>query len=304
MDDVISVHQRPPGSLYARLDIQLPKGAFHGAGRFARSSAPSRIDWPAKLDMLRSLNLDAEGVRTQAAQLLDGCGFLPVVNGRPVQWTAEHIDEDLLSRIKALQDVVRALDSEATQQVASAYATMFRSRKARSTARPALKMSELEKGMVEYLKKQRADVPPKEAPKDAKYLPALFEAVANTAREAGESFERVMQRITGMQHRDVTPKELLHPDAALIQLLNEAAYNIRTTVTFDKRKMPVVMMEPQEPVAALLLKAHESVSLRSAKIAPCRWCGTWFEKERSDALCCSPRCKNNLKKTRQRARQA
>ncbi|HUV96223.1 MAG TPA: hypothetical protein VMV98_02030 [Acidobacteriaceae bacterium] len=101
-----------------------------------------------------------------------------------------------------------------------------------------------------------------------------------------------------------------HPDAVLRQLLEfTAADGIDTSLTFDKDCVPVVHLTPRDPIAALLLHAHESTTLRAAvctQWGTCEWelCRQSFPKQRRDQRCCCPTHSSNLKKREQRARRA
>jgi predicted nucleic acid-binding Zn ribbon protein len=139
------------------------------------------------------------------------------------------------------------------------------------------------------------------------YISALFEAVAQTASAEGKTFQEVMQGIAPGRKLDAKFPRPPYPDVVLRQLLNVSAVpGVDTNLTFDNDGVPIVKLTARDPVAALLLRAHEATTLSDAvraEWATCERCGRSFPKKRSDERGCSPKCKNYLKVKRHRDRK-
>jgi hypothetical protein len=301
----------------ARLEIQL-------------SGAPSADDWSKKLDQVRALDFSAKNVKTQAARLFTGCGFSHleqqdgvVVEGatfggvsrlrETTRWEPEHIDDLLLSRLQTLQESVHALDKESAIQSATAFRADYEKmlaqakrasadavpKRSRDAAVMVKATEKLEAAMLEFLHQHResANIPKKSEP--GRYLADLFGEIYNIVGDDKERFQQVMRELSrGTPLRKRLPKPSPpHPDAVLRHLLDFSAKDgIDARLTFDRDRVPVLLLIPRDPIAALLLRAHQARTLCTKAWAKCAWCGEQFVLKRKDQRTCGKeKCRNNLK---------
>jgi hypothetical protein len=296
----------------ARLVLWWPASLWCEGGRYVRAASAS-VNWPKRLEILRSADFSSENSKAEAVRLLSGCGFAPVVENaegrKAARWTEEHINDKLLARLRSVQQAVRALYDERENAIQKAwnYRVALAKPRARGTPPSTIDINQIAKGLAEHLKKLRVDVPQRDPNETVggKYLGELFGALrlAIATGKEKKSFEQVMQRITkSAPLRDAELPEPPYPDAVLRHLLDFGARDqIVTDLTFIKDCLPVVSLTPLDPIAALLLRAHASTVLRPVTWAACEWCGKHFDQKRADRKTCSEQHKNNLKKANQRA---
>jgi len=292
----LPVAEEPAAPRVAQRDVKHSEGSGTEVNQWrAAGFSESPSQWTAKY-------VDVKSVQSAARRR------------RVVHWSAQHVSDYLLSRLESLRMAVCEFDKERARETARENAAVYKKVHAQ-------RLAKVESAMVEYLKAQpRADVniPRKEGPRDSEFLPALFREVAAVAKvteplvgnesalseeeQMRHRMQRVMQRITRVE----PPPELeqpASPSEVLIRLLNvnTTSGHICAQLIFDRNGLPVVRIEPRDPVAALLLRA-QAASQRSVPWVPCvrEGCGRYFPKDRKNRNCCSERCANYMKVKRYR----
>jgi hypothetical protein len=267
--------------------IETPQLRWNG-GRYL-AVRPTGVNWLAKLELLRSGDFTGEVGKTSAVQLLRGCGYAPPTESGKAAWAQKRITPALLEELQTLQRTVRALyDGNGVQrawQYRAACKRVLNKAVSSSPKQPLVTDQQMQTWMREH----------PQAGKPEGGRAALIWAVANYALENRISAEK-------MPGYRPLPKieypEPPYPEAVLRQLLEFTAVDgIDTKLTFDKDGIPVVHLTPRNPVAALLLRAHEATTLSGAvraEWAACEQCGRAFPKKRSNERGCSPKCKNYL----------
>jgi hypothetical protein len=244
------------------------------------------------------------------------------------RWRPEHINEELLLRLQTLQKTVKGLDEDNILQSVASFRKEYEqalaarprkvvvsledSKRAAKNASNAMVKStkRLVMEMENYLRERSLDevVNPQEK-KNApgEYLGKLFRAVSGSVGHDRERFSQVMRQLARsreLRHRVPAPSAP-RPDDVLRQLLDFSAKDgIEARLSFDENRVPVLALTPRDPIAALLLRAHQARTLSTKSWAQCAWCGEQFVQRRKDQRTCpKEKCRNNLKVKEYRVRK-
>ncbi len=273
-----------------RVVIERPLALRYNEGRYAAAKTPPRVNWPAKLESLRSGDFDGKHAEANARSLLKGCGYVMTPGN-----TAP-----LLERLRTVQRTICLLFDAEENAVGKAW-------KYRADCKRLLDATLNKTPAAPVVTNRKMQDWMQEHPSAGKPEGARANLIASVTDYALEN------RIPRERMAGYAPLPRIeypaapYPDAILRKLLEfTVADGIDTRLTFDKDCVPVVLLTPRDPIAALLLQAHESTTLRAAvqtQWGTCEWCGRLFPKRRRDARACCPTHRENLKKNRQRARR-
>lgn len=251
-----------------------------GAFVVIQPQSRKHLDWPAKLDLLRSYHLPKESRE--------------LTPKRAAEFLGASVDDHLLDGLRSLQRIAWDIDHGPLPSHAI-----------QTHSKQGLKPPEIEARMIKYLKEKRADLPQREENGGGLYSSELFRAVAKVCQEERLNFTKEMQRIApGVPPVELKPS-LKNPYEMLQRLVQANAAAITLWVSFDTDRALVVHLSSRNPIGALLLSALDLMSRGRNDWAACMACGNPFPKRRKDQRACNQaKCKNTLHMREKRARKA
>lgn len=260
-------------------------------------------NWPMMLRILRSHELTAK----TASRLLKGCCcYLPVHRSMPVadspwvvdqetsSWDVDAV-EHLMPLLRRLQRAVHSVYKPKVPKPIEPQKPTEAEKRAH-TAKLNVLMPSLEKKLIKYLKQRpgNADIPPKGPGR----ITELLDAVEQAAKAEGKTVQEAMQTIApgGPTLRTIKEPEP-NPDEVLRHVLNKFSSDIAAQMTFGADG-PTVIFTPLNPVAAMLLAAHDHAVKHPQQWAVCKNpnCCKPFKLPRIPRPTCSDRCRNYVKR--------